>query len=206
MTTKPIHSRAVRIPCPGIDCTPRVLCDWIRVQCGYLVEYGYSDHYIYCDCGHSPDTAYGFQCNNPRHGSFLILYNEGQLFTLLKALDPFKELDILILGETGVGKSTFINTFMNYILFDELPEAIKAGPLNYIIPYSFTTQYIDISDPNDRLIQKDIKIGSIEDEHDGISRQSARQKTTVYPFRLDNIIVRLIDTPGIGDTCGAKQD
>ncbi|RVD82096.1 uncharacterized protein DFL_006532 [Arthrobotrys flagrans] len=206
MPQKPIDRRAIRIPCPGINCDSSMLCDWICFQCQAPIEYGPSDDYIYCNCGRGRDIDYSFWCSHPKHGSSFTPYNKERLSPLLRALEPFPELNILILGETGVGKSTFINAFLNYILFDGLSEALKADPINYLVPCSFATQYVDTSDPRWPLVQKEIKIGSSKDEHDGSGGQSATQKTTVYSFRLDDINVRLIDTPGIGDTRGVEQD
>lgn len=57
-----------------------------------------------------------------------------------------------------------------------------------------------------RLMQKEIKVGHDEDEVDGTKGQSATQKATVYPLYLRDKIVRLIDTPGIGDVRGTDQD
>jgi GTPase SAR1 family protein len=76
----------------------------------------------------------------------------------------------LILGETGVGKSTFINAFINYLVFDSLDDAMKDDNLNYIIPCSFSTQYVDRKSRNGRLVQQEIKIGSSTDERDGSAK------------------------------------
>ncbi|MCV5168941.1 GTPase domain-containing protein, partial [Escherichia coli] len=48
--------------------------------------------------------------------------------------------------------------------------------------------------------------GSSKSEHDGARGQSATQSTAVYTVDIDNTRVRLIDTPGIGDTRGLEQD
>ncbi len=51
-----------------------------------------------------------------------------------------------------------------------------------------------------------IKYGESPDEHDGSKGQSATQQTQVYSVTIGSTIVRLIDTPGIGDSRGAEHD
>jgi len=51
-----------------------------------------------------------------------------------------------------------------------------------------------------------VSAGVSENEIDGSKGQSATQKTLVHTVRIGSRIVRLFDTPGIGDTRGAMQD
>lgn len=133
-------------------------------------------------------------------------YDPQDLGARLKELEPSEQLNILILGETGVGKSTWINAFVNYVTHDTLDDAIDAEELKWVIPSSFSTQLKDSSDSQGRLVQRDIKIGSNKDERNGAHGQSATQRTCVYTVDIGNTRVRLIDTPGIGDTRGLDQD
>jgi ribosome biogenesis GTPase A len=204
VTDAPAQRRAVRIPCPGPGCSSRDLCAWICFKCHAPVEYGRVDNFLYCDCGRTPYELWAFNCQGLSHGSSYEQYGGSKLQRLLRSLPPPPELNVLILGETGVGKSTFINSFVNYLTFTSLDEGLSAKKLNWIIPCSFSTQTVDPQ--TDKLVQQKISIGSDKDENDGMSGQSATQKAVVYPLYLDGTLVRLIDTPGIGVTRGIDQD
>ena len=202
---KPQHRRAVRIPCPGPSCNPNVLHEWFCSKCRTAIEFGDQDQYLYCDCGYGSHKGYSFRCSETIiHGSSYNRFEPWALMQHLGNLKPYREMNLLILGETGVGKSTFINAFINYLTFETLDEAIANDGLQWIIPCSFSTQFLD---QDGSFHQQDIRIGDGKDEVDGSGGQSATQATTVYRIQMgSDLIVRLIDTPGIGDTRGVEQD
>ncbi|CAF4678898.1 unnamed protein product [Rotaria sp. Silwood1] len=114
-------------------------------------------------------------------------------------------INILLLGETGVGKSTFINAFVNYLTFASLKQAESSKPV-VLIPVSFL---MTVGDNFDECI---VKFGDIDDsnnedfDHPG---QAVTQHCKSYVFNLndsDQRKLRIIDTPGFGDTRGIEQD
>ncbi|CAG8547927.1 725_t:CDS:1 [Diversispora eburnea] len=111
-----------------------------------------------------------------------------------------KELNVLLLGETGVGKSTFINAFINYLKFDTLNDALS-GDMEVLISSKFTTMDKDYE-------MRTVKIGNNDaNEHLENVGSSATQGCQSYKFSLGgDMFVTLIDTPGIGDTRGIEQD
>ncbi|CAF1121731.1 unnamed protein product [Rotaria sordida] len=110
------------------------------------------------------------------------------------------DINILLLGQTGVGKTTFINAFANYLVYNSFDEAIN-GKLQEVIPAWFT-----ILDKN-TFEEKTIIIGTPnESEKKGHVGQSCTRECRSFVFQINNRKLRLIDAPGIGDTEGVLQD
>jgi len=112
-------------------------------------------------------------------------------------------INILLLGETGVGKSTFINAFVNYLSFDTFEQAESNKPV-VLIPVSFLMTVGDNFE--DRIVKfDDVDTSKNEDfDHPG---QSVTQHCKSYIFHLnDGKKLCIIDTPGFGDTRGLDQD
>jgi predicted GTPase len=207
---RPIQRRFATIPCPGPKCNSQKSCGWTCSECLAPIEYGFTDDYFYCECGRSKSSNYEFKCNGDTHNSKYNRHDSATMPKLLSNLKSSNNLNILILGETGVGKSTFINALVNYLEFETLDEALSADKLHWVIPCSFSTQIMDRTNPNQEIVEKSVQVGSRSDEQDGSTGDSATQQTTVYPVTVTSgpttYTVRLIDTPGIGDTRGTAFD
>ncbi|CAF3719844.1 unnamed protein product [Rotaria sp. Silwood1] len=110
------------------------------------------------------------------------------------------DINILLLGQTGVGKTTFINAFANYLVYNSLDDAIH-GKLQEVIPAWFT--FLD----KNTFEEKTITIGTPnQSEQKGHVGQSCTRECQSFVFRINNRKLRLIDAPGIGDTEGVLQD
>ncbi|KAI1419081.1 hypothetical protein F5Y12DRAFT_789359 [Xylaria sp. FL1777] len=203
---RPLKRRFVVIPCPSPYCDREHAYDWFCYHCFAPLEFGFTDQYLYCDCGRSLYSNYDFKCNQSSHDPGFEQCDKQQLLSLLQGLAQSENVNILILGETGVGKSTFINAFVNYLTFESLDDAKAADELHSVIPCSFSTQIMNRDSPDGRIEQIKIQVGKREDEKDGSKGASATQQTTVYPVTIGSRTIRLIDTPGIGDTRGIQYD
>ncbi|GBG92281.1 hypothetical protein CBR_g55050 [Chara braunii] len=190
----------LRIKCPGAvygKCASTIQ-DWHCDECYVQVEYDWNGH-VSCNCGRSPLQYLSYLCRHPNHREQYMRYSPmDDLTTDLNKLEMRKEINILLLGETGVGKSTFINAFANYLSFDEM-ELAKDG-LMTLIPSQFTVCKED--DYNGVLVS----IGKKDDNEEASAGKSCTQSCKAYLFNYAEYRIRLIDTPGIGDTRGIEQD
>ena len=107
--------------------------------------------------------------------------------------------NILLLGETGVGKSTWINGIYNYLNFQTMREAQNENVL-YLIPTQFSLL-------DDEGAEIKIQLGTDKNEK-CITGHSATQEPRSYLLITPalKINIRLIDTPGMGDTRGFEYD
>jgi len=123
----------VFLPCPGsftrhCQYYQRM---WLCEKCRHTLQYAY-DGYFYCDCGRAPSESFTFKCNSARHGEPYDAFDD--ITESLAKMKSVKEINILVLGETGIGKSTWINAFYKYVSYATFEQAEKAESLVYAIP------------------------------------------------------------------------
>lgn len=113
---------------------------------------------------------------------------------------PRKALNILLLGETGVGKSTFINAFANYVNHETLCDA--RNKMLALISSSF---FISDEDYVDHKVEIRAQCNE-QNERSSKIGESSTQSCRSYVFPSKHGALRIIDTPGVGDTRGEDQD
>lgn len=200
VTNKPRKRALIYLVCPGSlnggDCNNEKQ-QWICEKCKSAVEYGF-DEMFYCDCGKEFMNTFEFRCRDVNHGNKFIAFDADVLKVKLNEIELVPEVNILVLGETGVGKSTWINAIANYLTFPTLKEATDANETLCLVPTKFV-----LLDENCK--ERVVSIGSSKNEE-----TRAGQACTQYPkshlVTIGKERIRIIDTPGIGDPRGVEQD
>ena len=117
--------------------------------------------------------------------------------------NPKTTINILLLGEIGVGKSTFINAFVNHLAFESFEKAEYQQPITLISTSSFNSQNSKSHLPSSNVIGYGSNEGIIE-QHEFMTKKCSSYVFDVHP----TIELRFIDTPGFSETrniqCDAK--
>lgn len=198
---KPGNRVILKITCPGFPsgiCSSSEKIQWKCFRCKKVLEYGF-DEYFYCSCGRGKRNYYEFRCNDHAHGVAFVFDRYEFVANELSELRPSNELNILIIGQSGVGKSTWINSIVNYLNHESFEQAMRNEVIS-TIPINFTTY-----DPKTGE-KHTIKLGDCSANEVTETGESGTQFCSTYCFFWKNKYVRLIDTPGIGDTRGIAKD
>lgn len=182
----------VKLPCAASECPDTVLT-WHCGTCLKVLFYGFDDHF-YCPCGRAPVESYQFNCGGHR----FLPYDKPVLASLLASLEAAPEYTLLLLGESGCGKSTTINALANYLKFASFEDAAR-GEFTQLIPSKFMIPHPETGEPFVIDTGSDPNENTVEGESKTISPQT-------YCFQLGEAVVRIIDTPGVGDTRGVAKD
>ena len=201
MEKKPSKRVLLEIMCPqsfsGICKDTR--CPWVCKHCKELVEYGIDDGFLYCKCGKADVFDSKFRCNDIRHGLSFTKFDADAIAVALSPLREVEPINIVLLGETGVGKSTWINAIANYVAFQTLQDAVDANGIKVYIP----SQFLFTSESG--AVQK-ISIGSNFENEVEVAGHSTTQIPRAYKLHIGKHLITLLDTPGIGDIRGFDQD
>ncbi|CAF2645522.1 unnamed protein product [Rotaria sp. Silwood2] len=103
-------------------------------------------------------------------------------------------------GKTGVGKSMLINALANYLVNDTLEQTINDS-MQVLTPFCFS--YCT----DDTFEERIIAMGK-SDEYENVNDigQTWTEKCRSFVFSIGDQLLRLIDTPPLGDTRGFAQD
>uniref|UniRef100_A0A914HFA4 G domain-containing protein n=1 Tax=Globodera rostochiensis TaxID=31243 RepID=A0A914HFA4_GLORO len=209
----PKKTEPCSLPCPccqgyGGKCQNNDLL-WGCDDCGQTLAFVKEENapitHFYCACGATPAEEFSFRCNDvDAHGKEFEHFAKTQLTNELERLKSKGILTILLLGETGVGKSTLINAIVNYLKHPTFEEALQADEIESVIPARFCTEEYD---DDGELVQKEVLIGKMSEAECLKPGQSQTKwpKAYITPSKV-GYKIRLIDAPGICDTGGIKVD
>uniref|UniRef100_A0A1I7YJ70 G domain-containing protein n=1 Tax=Steinernema glaseri TaxID=37863 RepID=A0A1I7YJ70_9BILA len=178
--------------CPGGAKT------WRCLKCDDFLYYNFKDT-IYCKCGILKKDRLIFRCSDGNHGRRFVMAGKKAIDEAIKEIGECKEFNVVLLGETGAGKSTWINAMFNYLPYRTLDIALESDKMEVPVPCYF--QLADESGNTTKVL-----VGE-EDENECLEvGQSATQRPKGYTFMYENNFYRFIDVPGVGDVRGPKQD
>ena len=104
---KPQKTSKINLVCPNWKskqgCS-KSKCEWWCKKCQTLIEYDFNSMF-FCECGGTYAYDYGFMCKDKHHPENEFLkFEQADIEKRLRGIKTNKEINILLLGESGVGK------------------------------------------------------------------------------------------------------
>ncbi|KAM0514854.1 hypothetical protein ACHAPE_006530 [Trichoderma viride] len=192
--------RSVKIRCPCAAATKGACFCRTCKSAIFLLE---DDDYMYCNCGRYRPANAVFKCLDPAHGASYFTYEDHEIILEAYEYQDFAQYNILLLGESGVGKSTFINALMNYMQFETLDEALQTPDLQWAIPSAF--KYTETNKKKFETVTVTVGEETKAQRH-SLDGETATRSCVTYVLHLNGLTLRLIDTLGIGDARSLQQD
>ncbi|KAK0416106.1 hypothetical protein QR680_012299 [Steinernema hermaphroditum] len=184
----------LEIVCPKMCVSQKLR--WLCQECKTPVYYGFD--YLHCSCGAHSRTCASYRCGHESHGDEFVPLMDSDRD--IREIGDCEEINIVLLGEVGAGKSTLINSIFNYLAYKNLEEAANSE-LKIPIPTSFLLK-------DDKGIRQRVSVGKKSDNENDVYGETSTQRTKTYEFmhHNENKFYRVIDTPGVGDCRGIEQD
>lgn len=107
----------------------------------------------------------------------------------MKQLDSFKEINILVIGPTGIGKSTWINSVALYLTHPTFEEA-EANEIACLVRSKFSMA-------DAQKVMWTTEVGPKDDTESVATGEAATRQTKGYCFSYKCGTLRIIDTPGV---------
>ena len=123
-----------------------------------------------------------------------------------------EDMNIILLGKSGVGKSTWINSFFNYLMHESFEAAKDYGPVYAPVCTKFhiADQNVETDNIEERLFT--IQVGEKENHCEEYASGNVNASATRMPMshRLEardgKYTITLIDTPGVRSTTGRDDE
>ena len=109
----------------------------------------------------------------------------------------------MLLGQSGVGKSTFINALQSYVTYQNFSDILHQFEIDFPVPSAFT-----MADDDDNIHEFRVGENKNGDENENLSFNAGSGTRGCKPYRyiFNDVTINLIDTPGLVDTDGVEKD